>query len=525
MKKTDPYHTMSPFEFKNILLDMAEQSAKEHNHSVLNAGRGNPNFCNTTVRDAFSYLLHFMSNYSSSLTHYKHLGVRPPRLGIAKKLQEFLDKHHSGEGAEFLDKAIHFAEKEYHLVPDDFIFELGDAALGDFYPVPPRIFPQEEKIVNHYLHRVLGKSMPNDWFDLFCTEGATMAMVYIFNTLKENHLLKAHDHIALVTPIFSPYLEIPPMKDYQLKEIYVEAGQEQHWQIPDSELEKIKNPEIKALFLVNPSNPPGVSLDEKTRDKLVNIVKNDRPDLIIITDDVYATFVNDFVSLAYLLPENTIGVYSYSKYFGVTGWRLGVIMVHENNIFDRMIQSLPERIEKELDRRYRLDSTDPRHIKFIERLMVDSRDVALAHTGGLSCPQQAFLTLLSLFELMDEKYEYKKTIHGILKKRVDLLHDHLGMELLSGPHYTHYYILIDLNRLAKSRHGEEFANYFNKEVSVHEFLLQLAEETATVCLPGSGFAGPAHTIRISLANLEDNAYASVGTNIAKVVDDYHAKLQ
>jgi aspartate 4-decarboxylase len=524
MKKSDPYNSMSPFEFKNILLDVADQYAKEHNHSVLNAGRGNPNFCNTTVRDAFSFLMHFMSLYSSTLIKHKHLGLRPPRNGIAKKLQEYLKKHHKGEGADFLDRAIHFAETHYHLIPDDFIFELGDAALGDFYPSPPRIFPNMEKIHNHYLHRILGMSKPFEWFDLFATEGATMAMVYIFNTLKENHLLKAHDHIAIVTPIFSPYLEIPPLKDYQLREVYVETDPNHHWQISDKELEKLKDPEIKALFLVNPSNPPGVSIDEKTREKLVALVKNDRPDLIIISDDVYATFVNDFVSLSYLLPENTIGVYSYSKYFGVTGWRLGLIMIHENNIFDRLIQALPERVERELDRRYRLDSADPRHIKFAERLMVDSRDVALAHTGGLSGPQQSFMTLLSLFELMDDDYEYKQTIHGILKHRVDLLHDHLGMELLSGPHYTHYYTLIDLIRLAESRHGKAFAEKFSSGVSVHDFLLKLAQDTATVCLPGSGFAGPSHTIRISLANLDDEAYAAVGANIAKVIDEYHVEL-
>ena len=42
------------------------------------------------------------------------------------------------------------------------------------------------------------------------------------------------------------------------------------------------------------------------------------------------------------LPHNTIGVYSFSKYFGATGWRLGVVAVHQNNIFDKMIAALPE---------------------------------------------------------------------------------------------------------------------------------------------------------------------------------------
>ena len=57
--------------------------------------------------------------------------------------------------------------------------------------------------------------------------------------------------------------------------------------------------------------------------KLVKLVKTKRPDLLILTDDVYGTFVPGFRSLMADLPRNTIGVYSYSKYFGCTGWRLG----------------------------------------------------------------------------------------------------------------------------------------------------------------------------------------------------------
>ena len=73
---------------------------------------------------------------------------------------------------------------------------------------------------------------------------------------------------------------------------------------------------------------------------------------MLLTDDVYGTFVPDFRSLLGELPQNTIGVYSYSKYFGATGWRLGVIAIHEHNIFDKMIKRLPDADLRALDRRY-----------------------------------------------------------------------------------------------------------------------------------------------------------------------------
>lgn len=59
---------------------------------------------------------------------------------------------------------------------------------------------------------------------------------------------------------------------------------------------------------------------------------------MIFTDDVYGTFVDNFHSFMADLPFNTLGVYSFSKYFGATGWRLGVIVVHQANVFDQLLQ-------------------------------------------------------------------------------------------------------------------------------------------------------------------------------------------
>ena len=129
---------------------------------------------------------------------------------------------------------------------------------------------------------------------------------------------------------------------------------------------------------------------------------------MLLTDDVYGTFVNDFRSLMGEIPRNTIGVYSYSKYFGCTGWRLGVIAIHQDNIFDEMIGKLPDNHMKALDKRYAPIVLEPRKFKFIDRIVADSRDIGLNHTAGLSLPQQVMMTMFSLYELMDEKKVYQK---------------------------------------------------------------------------------------------------------------------
>ena len=133
------------------------------------------------------------------------------------------------------------------------------------------------------------------------------------------------DTIALGTPIFTPYLEMTHLEDYDLKMVTIESPQENRFQPTDEELKKLEDPKIKAFFVVNPGNPTGMALSAESIAKIANLVRTKRPDLMLLTDDVYGTFVPGFRSLLGELPHNTIGVYSYSKYFGCTGWRLGVI--------------------------------------------------------------------------------------------------------------------------------------------------------------------------------------------------------
>jgi len=212
-----------------------------------------------------------------------------------------------------------------------------EAILACNYPVPDRMLRLSEKVVAQYIHReMVGEHPFIGHFDMYAVEGGTAAMTYLFASLKANHLINEGDTIALGMPIFTPYIEIPLLNDYNLVELMIDAPQENNWQFTKKELDKLLDPKVKAFFLVNPSNPPSVKIDDETLAYIVEIVKK-RPDLIILTDDVYATFADNFVSLFALCPYNTILVYSFSKYFGATGWRMGVVATHENNVLDEKL--------------------------------------------------------------------------------------------------------------------------------------------------------------------------------------------
>lgn len=82
-------------------------------------------------------------------------------------------------------------------------------------------------------------------------------------------------------------------------------------------------------------------MGKPTIEQIKQIVAVDNPKLMILTDDVYGTFVPAFRSLFTELPYNTACIYSYSKYFGATGWRVGTIAVSQENIFDQLLKELP----------------------------------------------------------------------------------------------------------------------------------------------------------------------------------------
>ena len=48
---------ISPFELKNILIELADESARKSTHIMLNAGRGNPNWISTVPREALCLLV------------------------------------------------------------------------------------------------------------------------------------------------------------------------------------------------------------------------------------------------------------------------------------------------------------------------------------------------------------------------------------------------------------------------------------------------------------------------------------
>ena len=527
---------LSPFELKDKLIELASESDRESDLQMLNAGRGNPNWLCTTPREAFSTLLRFGIEESRVGISVPDLGRIPQKPGIAGRFAAFLQRNVDLPGAPLLKTSFEYGVGKLGLDPDEFAYELAEGVLGCMYPMPDRMLRCTERIVHDYLVQELcGGRPPDGRFDLFAVEGGTAAMCCIFDSLMLNSLLHRGDTIALGVPTFTPYLEIPHFDRYAFNVATLDAGRERRsdgshtWQYTAEEIDRLADKRIKAFFLVNPSNPPSVAMHEDTVRRLVKLVRTKRKDLIIITDDVYSTFVPGFRSLLAELPENTIGVYSYSKHFGCTGWRLGVIAIHESNVFDRMIARLPARDRATLARRYGSITLEPAKLKFIDRMVADSRQVALNHTAGLSLPQQIQMSLFSLFARTDRADSYKVLCQLIVRRRYAALMEGLELKPPADEHRAAYYAELDLMVWAEKVYGPDFVGFLRKNYECTDILFRLAEQSGVVLLHGGGFGGPEWSVRVSLANLPEETYPKIGQYLRQAaqgyVDEWHESLR
>jgi len=524
---------LSPFELKDELIKLARVAERDDVARFLDAGRGNPNWICTTPRDAFGTLLRFGLEESRRSVNIPDAGRQIARTpGLGGRFEKFLKSNSKAPGIKLLRDTWDYGIRKLKFNADTFAYELGQGIIGDLYPVPGRMLRCCERIVHEFLTREMCDSRPPAGkFDIFAVEGGTAAMCYIFDTLMQNELLHRGDTIALAVPTFTPYIEIAHMDRFAFKVINVDAAVEYRkdgshtWQYSDAEIDKLANKRVKAFFLVNPSNPPSCAMSGKSMRRLVNLVKNKRRDLIIITDDVYGTFVPGFRSAMAELPQNTICVYSYSKHFGCTGWRLGVVAVHQNNIFDKMIAKLPAKTRARLNHRYSPITLEPEKVKFIDRMVADSRMVALNHTAGLSLPSQIQMMLFSSFTLLDRADSYKSLCQLIVRRRFHALFDGLGLTLPEDSTRAFYYVELDLMVWAEKTYGPDFARFLRKNYECIDVLFRLAEHSGIVLMPGGGFGGPEWSVRISLANLAEDTYPKIGHYLRETAQAYVKEWQ
>lgn len=137
---------------------------------------------------------------------------------------------------------------------------------------------------------------------------------------------EAGDRVALAAPGYPAYRNILLALD--LEPVDIAVGPETHFQ-PTPELLDAVPGRIDGLILASPSNPTGSMLDRRALSALVDYCR--ARGIRLVSDEIYHGIVygGETVSAAALDPM-AIVVNSFSKYFSMTGWRLGWMLVPED---------------------------------------------------------------------------------------------------------------------------------------------------------------------------------------------------
>jgi aspartate 4-decarboxylase len=130
------------------------------------------------------------------------------------------------------------------------------------------------------------------------------------------------------------------------------------------------------------------------------------------------------------------------------------------------------------------------------------------------------MSLFSLSEMMDAKKAYQKACMEIVQRRARAMIEGMGLEVAPNQNFDAYYGLIDFEFWARKNIGDQAVEYLKSNVHPLDLAFRLAEAHGIVLLNGGGFSAPDWSLRVSLANLPDEAYEDIGRGVRTVARGY-----
>jgi len=187
------------------------------------------------------------------------------------------------------------------------------------YTSAPGIYELREAIANRYQQQN-GVTVSPD--RVLITPGASGGL-----TLLANMLVAPGDGVLLTDPAY------PCVRNF----IYMQSAvpqlipvsMDQNFQPTEEQLNQYKTDKTVGLWLASPSNPTGTILEKARLIAARDWAKENGVHLLV--DEIYhgLQYVEDLPSILEA-DDTAFVVSSFSKYFGMTGWRLGWIVVPED---------------------------------------------------------------------------------------------------------------------------------------------------------------------------------------------------
>ncbi|WP_321324866.1 aminotransferase class I/II-fold pyridoxal phosphate-dependent enzyme [Thiomicrorhabdus sp.] len=173
--------------------------------------------------------------------------------------------------------------------------------------------------------------------NIMITPGSSTALQLVLTAI-----LNPGDKVILCDPTYPCNRQFVHLLQADLLSIPV--SHETNYQLNLELLKQHWQPGVKAVMVASPANPTGTVIEQTELLKMAQFLAKNNAYFIV--DEIYQGLVYNRPAESILshtdLPENVIVINSFSKYFGMTGWRLGwtVAPMHLIPILDRLGQNL-----------------------------------------------------------------------------------------------------------------------------------------------------------------------------------------
>ena len=148
-------------------------------------------------------------------------------------------------------------------------------------------------------------------------------------------ILDPQDEVLIPSPTYTSYQEA--IKVAGGIPVFVDLIEENGWSFSIKNFEQKISSKTKAILFCNPNNPTGTIYTKKQLLKLADLAQ--KHNLFILSDEVYKDFIyekkgDNFFSLAQIpeLRKTVIRIFSFSKAYSMTGWRIGFLHSDVSNV-------------------------------------------------------------------------------------------------------------------------------------------------------------------------------------------------
>ena len=155
------------------------------------------------------------------------------------------------------------------------------------------------------------------------TTGSSAGFILAFLSLFE-----PGDRVALANPGYPPYRHI--LSVLGCEPVLIEASAETRWALSAKSLIAAhRERPLAGVVVASPANPTGTMMDANTLSRLIAVAEAEG--IRVISDEIYHGLDYAFAAeTAANLSERVVVIHSFSKYFCMTGWRIGWMVVPES---------------------------------------------------------------------------------------------------------------------------------------------------------------------------------------------------